>query len=231
MAPPARRTIRSESLLVIALALVTVAVAPVGAAAAAGTTADAKAVGTQAAEAGPASADDLQQPSVSTECRDDGGVIVVENPNDVEIGADAMGDDYYDFADLGPGETHEFTGLDDGSYDVAGSAPDGSFLSWDTVHVDCDDADGSAPTAPDVTTQCVDGEGAVTVENPNDEEITVDVMAANGYYDSRDVEAGGSHQFTGLADADYDVAAATTEGHDDLGTQTVTVDCGNESTE
>lgn len=71
-----------------------------------------------------------------------------------------------------------------------------------------------------VSLECVNGDGTLTVTNDNDVAVSVTVAGPDGYSVTKEVPAGGSVEFAGLANGSYDLVSH----HEDVGLEETRVD-------
>ncbi|MFB6130870.1 MAG: hypothetical protein ABEJ28_08630 [Salinigranum sp.] len=162
---------------------------------------------------------------LSTDCRGDVGVLVATNTTDRAVRVVVDGPDGLDVIGeslaLDPNSEIRLTGLPDGEYLVRTLTRGGDQTDWRVLSVACR-LQGVA-----VGTDCEDGEGVITAENPNDEAVLVDVDGPDG-----EDEVGGlaridpdeSKSFDGLSDGEYLVRTLTGD-QEQIGWEVVTVDC------
>jgi uncharacterized protein involved in tellurium resistance len=165
----------------------------------------------------------LQAVAASVTCTADGGTLTVENPNQPPVTVVVTGPGgFEERATVEAGDTAEFSGLGDGEYRVRTLGPGGQEVGSTTVQVAC-------PTqAVEIVEQaCNQSGGVVTVRNPNEEPVQVDVTGPGGYEQRVTVEAGATETFSGLANGDYTVTtlSAINENVYQIGQAQVTVDC------
>lgn len=71
-----------------------------------------------------------------------------------------------------------------------------------------------------VSFRCVNGGGTITVRNDNDVHVSVTVAGPEGYSETKEVPAGGSVEFAGLANGSYDLVSH----HGDVGLEETRID-------
>ena len=171
----------------------------------------------------------------SVECGGDGGTVAVENPNDDTVLVDVEGPDGADggrgadaitkLYEVDSGEEREFEGLPDGDYLIRTLTEREDEIGWEVVTVGCGTKGGLRTLAVEV--DCTSDGGKVTVGNPNDETVFADVDGPGDEDAIRgltEVEPGARARVKGLSDGDY-LIRTLTEDEDEVGTETVTVDC------
>ncbi len=180
--------------------------------------------------------DEPKGADITVECVDGVPTITIENANQ-NTGITVTFVQIADY-NLDPGESRTFSigGLQGTltveTYVSGQNSPIAS-ETFDLDSLDCGDDD--EPQGVDITTQCVDGQGEITVTNPNDEEVTVTVYDSNGNsVAGATIQAGDSETFDNLDDDTYEVETVDIVSPGAgavIATESVEIDCDEDDGE
>ena len=173
---------------------------------------------------------ELEGVDISTQCVDGEGEMTITNPNDEKVIVDVYIAAVYDEQrTLDPGETVTLSGLDNGSYAVETIDADSrEIVDLENVQIHCPD-DEKELEGVDIEKRCVDGQGEITITNPNDQEVDIRVTAEDGtVVETATVEPGNAYTvgLNGLDDGNYTIE--TIVDGEVIDTTTVEIDCPDE---
>jgi len=170
----------------------------------------------------------IDAPEITTRCTADGGELVAENPNDVPIYLDVEGQDRVripvngsqTFAEIPANGNVVLAWLFGPNESAFPRTPErelGEFA------FDC-----PTPDPVDVSRECTGDGGTLTIENPNDETVIVNVTGPDGFEENLTIAGGENRTISGLTNGEYTVDTGTRGTPPDLyrvDRQTVTLDC------
>jgi hypothetical protein len=175
---------------------------------------------TKTEEPGP----DLGEIGVDQICKDGDGVLELSNPNNVAVTVTLQHPDgTTEMVQIDAQSTVSVSGLADGSYQLKAETTDGEKVKVETasLEVDCD----VELVGVDIETDCVDGQGEITVTNPNDEPVVVLVDRAAEYDNSTTVQPGESVTFGDLDDGEYNVETINETSREIVKLELVNIAC------
>jgi hypothetical protein len=168
---------------------------------------------------------ELEGVDIEKRCVDGQGELTITNPNDeaviVKLERPASSTSFT----LGPGETVTRDDLDDGSYTVETIDEDSrDIVTLENVVIDCDE-EGEDLERVDVEKRCVDGQGELTITNPNDETVIAHVYLSAVYDNTTTLGPGESVTLSGLDNGTYTVETIDKESREIVDLENVEIEC------